>query len=90
MILKKCEWCGKLFVRKHSASKYCSDYCRRQGNLESKRNKQREYNKRKVWNTKIKNIVALGSKNTSLGSKANPNFKIEQELIDNQIRILKI
>lgn len=88
--MKKCEWCGKLFVVRKNAEKYCSEECRHEGVLESKRKYSNEYNKRRVYNTRVKALVTLGSKNTALGKSRNEDFEKEHLLIQKEMKNLKI
>lgn len=85
-ILIKCSWCGKLFFRQNNAQKYCSEQCKHEALLENKRKYINNRNKKKHFNTRIKNLTTLGSLNTGLGCKPNVDFEKEHRLVKKELR----
>ena len=90
IILAKCQYCGKLYIKKHNANKYCSKECKHESQLESKRKYINKRNLRKSYNTRIKNITELGSLGTSSTCHRKESFEDELRSIRSQIRILRI
>ena len=90
ILLEKCQYCGKLFIKKHNANKYCSHHCKHESQLESKRRYINKRNIRKSCNTRIKNITELGSWGTSSTSHRKENFDDELRSIKSEMRILRI
>ena len=89
-MLEKCNYCGKLFIKKGNANRYCSQSCKHESQLESKRRYSNKRNIRKSCNTRIKNITELGSWGTSSTSHRKPNFNDELRSVKAQIRMLRI
>ena len=90
MMLGKCNYCGKLYIKKHNANKYCSNHCRHESSLESKRRYINKRNTRKSYNTRIKNITELGSLGTSSTCHRKPDFDDEYRSIRSEMRMLRI
>ena len=90
MILEKCRYCGKLFIKKSNAEKYCSQHCKHESTLESKRKYINKRNLRKSYNTRIKNITELGSWGTSSTSHMKQSFEDEIRSIKAEMKILRI
>ena len=90
MMLEKCSYCGKLFIKKSNANKYCCNHCRHESILESKRKHINKKNTRKSYNTRIKNITELGSWGTTSTSHRKKDFREEYQSIRSQMKILRI
>ena len=88
MRLGKCKACGKSFVRKHPAEKYCTDDCRQYMRQHQNRVKSiRWYHKNKHRLTE-KQRWGLGS--GYLHSHRNPNYALEKKSINNEFHRLKL
>ncbi len=86
-MISKCKWCGKLYLKKTNAEQYCSNHCKRQAKLESKRNYINKRNKSGyVYNTRIKNLTTLGSLGTSSSSKCKASFNEEYVSIRKEMK----
>ncbi|MBQ6345151.1 MAG: hypothetical protein IJI96_03450 [Methanobrevibacter sp.] len=89
MLVEKCRYCGKLFIRKHNAEKYCSQHCRYEAHLESNRKYINKRNRQRTYNTRVKNLTTLGSKGTISSPHRNLDFKQEARIIKSQLRMIK-
>ena len=89
-MVEKCKFCGKLFIKKHNAQKYCCDKCSHEAELESKRKYINKRNRRKVFNTRIKNLTTLGSLGTNSSSHMKNSFEEEYDSIQTEMRMLKL
>lgn len=91
LFIEKCAYCGNLFIKKTNATKYCSEKCKHESKLESKRKYINNRNlKEKFYNTRIKNITTLGSFGTSSTSKRKSSFKEEYKSIQSEMKMLKL
>jgi len=91
MFLGKCNWCGRLYLKKSRNTKYCSDYCRNEAKLESNRNSINKRNRsERYFNTRCKNLTELGSKGTDSNYHMKDNFKDEAVSVSAQRRRLRI
>lgn len=90
MLVYKCRYCGNLFIKHNNAEKYCTEHCRHEAHLESKRKSENKRNLQRQHNTKIKNLTTLGSKGTISSPHRNPNFKEEHRIIKSQLRMMKL
>lgn len=90
IVLEKCNYCGTLFIKKGNANKYCSDHCRHEAQLESKRKYINKRNLKKQHNTRIKNLSELGTLGTSSSYHPKKNFEEEYRSIRSQMRMLRI
>lgn len=90
IILKKCAFCGQLFILKSNAEKYCSTHCKHEARLESKRKYMNNRNKRKNYNTRVKNLTELGSLGTHSTCHAKKDFDAEHRSIRSQMRMLRL
>lgn len=88
-MISKCRWCGKLYLKKTNAEQYCSNYCKSQAKLESKRNYINKRNKSNYqYNTRVKNLVTLGSLGTSSSCKCKSSFSEEHISIRKELKRL--
>lgn len=90
MLVEKCKYCGNLFVKTSNASKYCSDHCKHEAQLESKRRSANKRNLKRHYNTRIKNLTTLGSMGTISSEHRNPSFKEEAKIIKSQLKLIRI
>lgn len=90
MIIEKCHFCGTLYIKESNAQKYCSTYCKKEAKKESDRNFANKNNLRKQYNTRIKNLVTLGSLGTSSTCHRKPDFKEEYKSIRTEFKMLKL
>ena len=90
MMMGKCRYCGKLFIKKSNANQYCTEHCKHESALESKRKYINRRNIRKSCNTRIKNITELGSWGTSSTSHRKDSFEEEIRSIKSEMRLLRI
>ena len=86
--LKKCSWCGQLFLVRNNAQKYCTEECKHEALLESKRKYINSRNLKKHFNTKVKALTTLGSYNTSSTSHSKKTFEEEEKAIKKEKRRL--
>lgn len=89
-ILSKCSWCGNLYVKKNNAQKYCSAYCKKEAKREHDRIYVNKRNKQKHHNTRIKNLVTLGSWGTSSTCHMKKSFREEHKSVRSQLKMLKL
>lgn len=89
MLIEKCRYCGRLFIKKHNAEKYCSQHCKYEAHLESNRKSANKRNKQRTYNTRTRNITVLGSLGTISSPHRNPNFDVESRIIKSQLRMIK-
>ena len=89
-IVDKCRWCGTLYIKKSNAQKYCSPNCKKEAKRETDRNYANKHNKRRYHNTRIKNLVTLGSLGTSSSYHRKKNDKEEYRSIRSEFRMLKL
>ena len=89
-VIEKCRWCGKLYIKKNNAQKYCSTYCKQEAKRETDRAYINKHNKRTCYNTRIKNIVELGSLGTSSSFHRRKTFEEEYRSIRSEFRMLKL
>lgn len=85
-----CKWCGKEFTKEHNRQEYCSETCKENGYKEKHRICQDNYRKR--WKNVMteKQKYGLGSYGSRLGPHANNDVSIELNLIQTEMRILKL
>lgn len=90
--LTKCKWCGTEFIKQHNRQVYCSEYCKKEGRLEQKRINERKYYKQYIKEEgiqtyqKYKKDLGTGS----LSMHPNPNINIELQLVQKEMKRLKI
>lgn len=89
-IVDKCRWCGTLYIKKSNAQKYCSHHCKREAKKENDRKYANKHNQRRYYNTRIKNLVTLGSLGTSSTYHRKKSDKEEYESIRAQFKMLKL
>lgn len=87
----KCDWCGKFFIKKSNAQKYCSDKCRNEGKLEAHRKAQNKYRKRYGRKELGSPYVEVNGKMKPiyLGSTRNPDPKREAEIVSNSVKFIR-
>ena len=90
IIIEKCQWCGTLFIKESNAQKYCSTHCKKEAKKEKDRDYVNKHNLRKQYNTRIKNLVTLGSLGTSATSHMKKNFEEEYKSIQSELRMLHL
>lgn len=78
--LTKCPYCGKLFIKPHHKSKFCSKDCFTKSRLDYKAKWKRE--------KYIPKKPRLGS--SSINSHRNKDFDKEYEIIHKELRRLKL
>lgn len=86
----KCSYCGKTFLKKANAQKYCSDTCKHNAYLENHAKAQRNYIKRWGRHDKGGTYIKNGDTivNVSLGSTRHEDFKTEYETIQKTHKLL--
>lgn len=89
-IVEKCSYCGSFFVKKSNAQKYCSEHCKHEAQLESKRKYINKRNLKKQFNTRIKNLTTLGSLGTDCSYHMKSDFSDEAKSVKSQLRMLRI
>lgn len=89
-IIDKCRWCGNLYIKKSNAQKYCSNHCKREAKKENDRNYANKHNQRKHHNTRVKNLITLGSWGTSSTSHRRKDFYDEYKSIRSEFKMLKL
>ena len=89
MRVEKCSYCGALFIKKSNAQKLCSQHCRHESQLESKRKYSNKRNLEKHYNTRRVNLTTLGSLGTISSSHRNPNEKEETRIIKSQLKRIR-
>ena len=89
-IVDKCRWCGALYIKENNAQKYCSPNCKKEAKRETDRNYANKHNQRRHYNTRIKNLVTLGSLGTSCSYHRRKNFDDEYKSIRSEMRMLKL
>lgn len=83
-----CRWCGKPFKRNHAPEKYCSEYCRKEARKHQNRIKSNKWYQNHKHELTEKQRWGLGS--SGLGQHSNKDFIREQEIIQRELRRLKI
>ncbi len=89
MLVEKCRYCGRLFIKRSNAEKYCSQVCKHERQLESKREYINKRNLNKCYNTRVRNLTTLGSKGTITSPHRNPSFNEELRIIKSQLKLIK-
>ena len=82
----KCDYCGKLFIKFHSATKYCSDKCRNYSNLEHTEERVRKH--RRKHRSKTDDYWGLGS--GYLHGTPKTDWREEHKAIQTEQRRLKL
>jgi len=86
--LKKCNWCGREFVKKHNRQVYCSDFCKKHARQEKNRGYFRKYYHKYKEIMTEKQRCGLGTGYLSM--HRNDNFNQEFLAIRNEMKKLKI
>ena len=90
LLVEKCNYCGSLFIKTSNANKYCSEHCKYEAQLESKRKSANKRNLKRQYNTRVKNLTTLGSMGTVSSPHRHKDFKEEARIIKSQLRLIKI
>ena len=88
--MAKCKWCGNLYLKQSNAQKYCSSYCKHEAKKETDRVYINKHNLRRCHNTRVKNLVTLGSLGTSSSFHKKSTFKDEYKSIRKEIKRLHL
>ena len=86
--LKKCNWCGSEFIKKHNRQMYCSDYCQKHSRAEKNRSYFRKYYHKNKKIMADKQKCGLGSGYLSM--HRNKDFNQEFIAIRKEMKRLKI
>lgn len=90
IMINKCKWCGALYLKNNNAQKYCSPYCKKEAKKETDRKYANTHNLRKHYNTRIKNLVTLGSLGTNSSYHRKNNDKEEYKSIQSEFKMLRL
>lgn len=89
-ILKKCRWCGELFILKSPNQHYCSKKCSKQGKIEKSRLRQRKFYKT-YGKDRYKKRLNPCSNSNRLGEHANvDDFDLELKKVQKELKRLNL
>lgn len=76
---KKCGWCGKSFLPKNNADKYCSSVCKNYAKIDQDRENKRRQRKNPDYHEKRIGTIKFGT-------HRNENFEKESKIVRNELK----